>query len=220
MNHYDPKIHHRRSIRLREYDYSQAGLYFITICTQNRLHLLGKIVNGEMILNDAGKMILGIWHEIPVDFQNARLRESVIMPNHIHGIIEIPPVGADSISAPSMHPEPIDANMQSKRPNMESDHTGEIKDNASLSDMVQSFKRHSTIEYMQMVKRNMLQPFNKRVWQRNYWEHIIRNDDEYGKIAQYIVDNPCKWDTDSLNGGTGNRVLESLGEYNVESWMV
>jgi REP element-mobilizing transposase RayT len=173
-----------------------------------------------MILNDAGKMILRIWHEIPTDFQNARLREFVIMPNHIHGIIEIPPVGADSISAPSMHPEPIDANMQSKRPNMESDHTGEIKDNGSLSDMVQSFKRHSTIEYIQMVKRNMLQPFNKRVWQRNYWEHIIRNDDEYGKIAQYIVDNPCKWDTDSLNGGTGNRVLESLGGYNVESWMV
>jgi REP element-mobilizing transposase RayT len=187
MNHYDPEIYHRRSIRLREYDYSQAGLYFITICTQNRLHLLGKIVNGEMILNDAGKMILGIWHEIPIDFQNVRLREFVIMPNHIHGIIEIPPLNDND---------------------------------ASLSDMVQSFKRHSTIEYIQMVKRNMLPPFNKRVWQRNYWEHIIRNDDEYGKIVQYVVDNPCKWDTDTLNGGTGNRVLESQAGYNVESWMV
>ena len=90
----------RKSIRLKGYDYSQAGLYFITICCQNRKHLFGNIIDGKMVLNDAGKMIKNVWYEIPNDFSNIRLHEYITMPNHIHGIIEIVDVGADSISAP------------------------------------------------------------------------------------------------------------------------
>gem|GEM_PF-210052 len=301
MNHsYNPKIHHRRSIRLRGYDYSQAGFYFITICTQNRLHLFGNIVGADsisapsahpyhshpanangaetfmpigpkpnsygvktgrcrggkgrcdgagdgaemdsaptatypmdavsppkMILNDAGKMVSKIWHEIPDDFHNARLHECVIMPNHIHGIIEIIPVGADSISAPiDAMPANLTkiyraemgddrAEMGDDRAEMDSAPTAQ-----SLPDMIQSFKRHTTIDYIKMVKQNILPPFNKRIWQRNYWEHIIRDENAYRKIAQYILDNPVKWALDKLNGGIGNQVLESQAPYNNEAWMV
>jgi len=155
-NRYNPKIHHRRSIRLRGYDYSQAGLYFITICTQNRLYLFGKITGGIMALNDAGKMVEQIWNEIPNDFNNTRLHEFIIMPNHMHGIIEITEsVGVDSISAPT-----------DSRAEMDSAPTIDSALTAGIPQIIQSFKRHSTIEYINMVKQNILPPFDKRVWQR------------------------------------------------------
>src|SRR5690554_3448795 len=93
---YNPNIHHRRSIRLKGYDYSRAGLYFITICCQDRAHLFGRIVNGVMKLNDAGNVASQCWSDIPVHFPNAILHEYVIMPNHIHGIVEL--VGANNHS--------------------------------------------------------------------------------------------------------------------------
>ena len=85
--YYNPNIHHRRSIRLREYDYSQAGFYFVTICVQKHECLFGEIANGEMILNNVGKTVQTIWNELPQHFQNAELDAFVVMPNHIHGII-------------------------------------------------------------------------------------------------------------------------------------
>src|SRR5574344_842084 len=97
---YNPNIHHRRSIRLRGYDYSQSGLYFITICTNNRECLFGHIASGEMHLNDAGKIANECWSNIPNHFPNARLHQYIIMPNHIHGIIELveTTVGANNYS--------------------------------------------------------------------------------------------------------------------------
>ena len=89
---YNPDIHHRRSIRLRGYDYSQKGLYFVTICTQDRLCLFGDIENGEMNLNDAGKMVRTIWDQIPAHYCGVEIDQFVVMPNHIHGIVII--VGA------------------------------------------------------------------------------------------------------------------------------
>jgi len=100
-NQYNPKIHHRRSIRLRGYDYSQAGAYFITICTQNRLHLFGEIVNGKMILNGAGKMVEQTWNEIPVFYDGLGVNEYVVMPNHFHGVIV---VGAGPCACPDNGP--------------------------------------------------------------------------------------------------------------------
>jgi putative transposase len=86
---YNSSIHHRRSIRLKGYDYSQAGLYFITICVQDRKCLFGKIANDEMILNNAGTIANECWLEIPKHFPNAVLHEHIVMPNHVHGIIEL-----------------------------------------------------------------------------------------------------------------------------------
>ena len=180
---YDSQIHHRRSIRLKKHDYSQAGMYFVTICTQNHLHLFGEIVDDKMVLNDAGKMIQKIWNEISHDFSNIQLHGFTMMPNHIHGIIEI--VGADPISTL----------------NTPNTNRAEMDSAPTLSKIVQSFKRHTTIDYIEMVKQNILPPFDKRIWQRNYWEHIIRNDKEYNHISQYIIDNPVKWQNDKLNVG-------------------
>ena len=188
MTKYNPDIHRRRSIRLKGYDYSQPGLYFITICTQNRSILLGDIENGKMILNDAGMMVHRIWNEIPNDFHNIQLHEFVIMPNHIHGIIEITTVGADSISAPSISAK-----------NDTGAEIGAEMDSAptpAIPKIVQSFKRHTTIEYIKMVKQNIVPPFEKRIWQRNYYEHIIRNEKSYYQIAEYIRNNPMKWRED------------------------
>ena len=89
MNNYVNNVRNRKSIRLKNYDYSQAGLYFITICTQNRLHLFGEIIGDEMVLNDAGGMIDKIWHEIPIYYDGFKIHQFIVMPNHIHGIIEI-----------------------------------------------------------------------------------------------------------------------------------
>ena len=175
----------RKSIRLKGYDYSQAGLYFITICIQNRKHLLGKIENGKMILNDAGKMVKKIWNEIPNDFTNTKLHEYIIMPNHFHAIIEI--VGADSISVQNTD--------LIKRVEMDSAPT-ETK--TSIPNIIQSFKRYTTIKYIDGVKNKNWQSFNKRFWQRNYWEHIIRNEKSYIEISVYIINNPINWENDKL----------------------
>ena len=170
-------VYHRRSLRLKNYDYSKTGYYFITICTQNREHLCGEIVDGVMALNVAGEMIHSLWFDIMNDFPNIALHEFVIMPNHIHGIIEIvDTVGADSISA-LYHDEKT--NMDSQRAEMDSAPT--------ISTMIQSFKRHTTLQYIKMVKNGTLPPFNKRIWQRNYYEHIIRDDEDYNHIATYIT---------------------------------
>jgi len=207
----------RKSIRLKGYDYSQAGLYFITICTQNRKHLFGNIKNGKMILNNAGKMITKLWFDMINDFPKIKLHEFTIMPNHIHGIIQIVP--ADSISART---DSISArNADSIRAEMDSAPTGGHTDNRTdIPGIIQSFKRHTTIEYIKMVKQNILPPFNKRIWQRNYWEHIVRNENEYMRITQYIIDNPKKWENDKLNNGKGNIVMESPTEYGYEKWMI
>ncbi len=174
-----PHIHRRRSIRLKGYDYSQAGLYFITICCQNRTCMFGNIENGKMILNDAGKMALKCWNEIPEHFKHAQLHEYVIMPNHIHGIIELSdiiPVGAKNFSPlqmPQQSPQPIIPSSPSK----------------TIGSIVRGFK----IGVTTWMRQNT-DIYN--VWQRNYYEHIIRNEKSYVRIAEYIINNPAKWTLD------------------------
>ena len=108
--------------------------------------------------------------------------------------------------------------MDSARAEMDSAPT--VLPEAGVPRMMQSFKRHTTIEYIKMVKRGILSPFDKRIWQRNYWEHIIRNEHEYFRIAEYILANPAKWVTDKLHGGIGNQVMEPETIYGCEVWMV
>ncbi len=173
---YDPDIHNRHSIRLEGYDYAQSGSYFVTICTQNHKCLFGTINNEQMILNIGGYMIKSWWYEIQNKFSNIELREFVIMPNHLHGIITInETVGADLCVCP----------------NKSGEHVG-----SPLHRMIQWFKTMTTNQYIRLVKQNILPPFDKRLWQRNYYEHIIRNEPSYLEIARYIVENPLNWETD------------------------
>jgi len=167
--------HNRRSIRLQGYNYAQAGLYFITLCTQNRAHLFGQIINGEMILNDAGKIAAKCWQDIPVHFPKTKLHEFVIMPDHIHGIVEIIKI----VGAQNLEPR-LENKFQQIIPQ-------------SIGSIIRGFKIGVTkwFRYQNQGDQNM------RVWQRNYYEHIIRNDAEYNRIANYILNNPAKWSRDS-----------------------
>ena len=182
IKEYNPNIHHRRSIRLPEYDYSKAGMYFITICTQDRVCLLGKIESGKMVLNDAGCMVEAIWKEIPRYYCGFGVQEHIIMPNHFHGIIEI--VGAD----PRVCPSGCSLGL------------GQTRGSApTISDIVQRFKTMTTKKYIDGVKQNGWVSFNGKLWQRNYYEHIIRNTDELNRIREYIINNPLNWDSDKNN---------------------
>ena len=218
MKRDNPNIHHRRSIRLKGYDYSQPGLYFITICIKNRKCYFGKIVVGaslvdaQMILNDPGKMVKNEWLKLPQRFTNIKLHEYVIMPNHFHAILEIV---VDPCGRPKWHGQ-----FEKKRQPQGIAPTGIATTNKTIGEMIGAFESITTVEYIRGVKNDNWQPFDGKLWQRNYWEHIIRNENEYNRIAQYIIDNPIKWKNDKLNGGNGNIVMEQSAEYNSELWMV
>ena len=233
MNKYNPKIHHRKSIRLKGYDYSQAGFYFVTICCQHRACLFGGIVDGAMILNDAGKMVINEWLKLKKRFKNIELQEYVVMPNHFHGIVEI--VGATLVVAQNNATTyNVMGNIRKGQPQgiaptdktvAHTDKTVAHTDKTiphtdkTIGDMVGAFESITTVEYIRCVKNNHWQPFDGKLWQRNFWEHIIRNENEYRRITQYILDNPKKWAMDKLNGGDGNQVMESPVGYNAEAWM-
>ena len=212
MDKYNPHIHHRKSIRLKGYDYSQAGLYFITICCQNRECLFGEIVRGEMALNDAGMMIENEWLKLPQRFKNIKLNEYVVMPNHFHAILEIvgTTVGATLVVAQN-NAEQSRGQPQQGQPQ------GIAPTGKTLGDMVGAFESITTNEYICGVKNNYWQRFDGKLWQRNYWEHIIRNENEYQRIALYILDNPKKWEMDRLNSGIGNQIMEPQTQYIVEA---
>lgn len=212
---YDPLKHHRHSIRLKGYDYSSEGLYFLTLCCQDRVCLFGEIKNGEMILNDAGKMIENEWIKLPARFKNIKLHEYVIMPNHFHSIIEI--VGASLVGAPGRNeqgiasPERATTRVAPTRvaptgiaptgiaPTEEITST---PTNKTVGDIMDAFKSITTVEYIRGVKTYNWLAFNKRLWQRNYWEHIIRNQEAHEKISGYILNNSAKWEDDSLNNSS------------------
>jgi putative transposase len=171
---YDPDKHHRRSIRLQGFDYSQSAIYFVTICVQNRECLFGTISKHESgendpvrtILSDAGKMISADWLALPSRFPSIILDEFVVMPNHFHGIVCILP---DRV------------------------------ENLTLGNIIGAFKSITNNNYITGVNTKNWQPFNQRLWQRNYYEHIVRDDSTLPKIQHYIQNNPVTWQTDSLH---------------------
>ena len=185
---YNPDKHHRRSIRLKGYDYSQAGLYFITICIQNRACLFGKIENGVMILNDAGRMVEKWFYELGNKYPDKCCHEMVVMPNHFHCIIENKTLGTH-VGVPPRRPENDPKNQYG---------IDNKKYGATIGDAMDWFKNMTTNEYIRGVKKCGWQPFDGKLWQRNYWEHIIRNEMSYMKISDYILSNPIKWNNDAL----------------------
>ena len=231
MDNYSPHkggqkgLPQRKSIRLKGYDYAQEGLYFITICCEDRLCLFGEIINGERILNEKGTMIDKWWQKIPEKFPDIALGEYVVMPNHIHAIVINTgmPVGTDPRVCPEYreYPQHLDGNGDFKN--------NEINDNGQthgfapmlgehnldehnldeqimgehlgspLHGIVQWFKTMTTNEYIHGVKTLEWKRFEGKIWQRNYYEHIIRNQQSYETISNYIINNPAKWDNDKLN---------------------
>ena len=197
---YYPDTHHRRSIRLKGYDYSQVGIYYITICTQNRECLFGEIAYEEMQLNDAGKMIEKWYFELMNKFPDIRCGEHVVMPNHFHCIVHN--VGADLRVCPNNSGQshrivPTDT-LKSVEHIIDQHITGEHI-GSPLRNVVQWFKTMTTNEYIRHVKQNGWEPFDGKLWQLNYYEHIIRNDDDLNQIREYIINNPLKWHLDEEN---------------------
>ncbi|MEA5109457.1 hypothetical protein SDC9_08860 [bioreactor metagenome] len=186
---YNSNIHQRKSFRLKGYDYSQAGLYFITICVQDRLCLFGNVKNVEMMLNDAGRMVENEWLKLPQRYTNIELHEFVVMPNHFHAIMEI--AGATLVVAQN---ETVAQNIESGQPQG----IAPTKPK-TVGDMVGAFQSMVTVEYIRGVKQLGWGPFNRKLWQRNYWEHIIRDERSYERITEYITNNPKYWDNDKFN---------------------
>jgi len=189
---YDPQCHHRRSIRLKGYDYAQAGAYFVTICTRERACLFGEVVDGEMRLNDAGRMVERCWLDIPRHFPHVELDAFVIMPNHIHGIIVItsdPDVGARHVEARHVgarHAVPLQMAPHAEQ-------FGKPVP-GSLPTIVRSFKSAAT------KRINIWRGTpGASVWQRNYYEHILRDEASWERVREYIANNPLQWAVDREN---------------------
>jgi len=211
---YDPEIHHRRSIRLKGYDYSQHGAYFITVCTYQRDCLFGEILapgtpRAEMVQNESGRLVQYTWDDLPNHIAGIELGPFVVMPNHIHGLISIDSVGAGSKPAPGPNPAPAISGADIPGAGLERTRTGRLADlsgaglepaptnrSAGLAEIVRQLKTFSARRINQA--RNTP---GAPVWQRNYWEHIVRNEESAEKIAAYILGNPALWQEDDLYTG-------------------
>jgi REP-associated tyrosine transposase len=195
-NQYNPEKHHRRSIRLTGYDYKQSGAYFVTIVTRNRLCLFGDISDGEMVLSDTGRIAEVSWVGLSSRFPTMPLDSFVVMPNHIHGIIT---VGAQFI-APSSVPHNQAGIAQE----------GAVNRAPTLGEIIRTYKAAST----RMIRQTANLEF---AWQRNYYEHVVRNGESLNRIRQYILENPARWAIDRENPDTSNPEPENPWEGKVGS---
>ena len=166
---------HQRSIRLKGRDYSWPATYFVTICTAERKHLLGRIEDGVMRENVLGRLARAQWMEIPREFAATELDAFVVMPNHLHGMIRL-------------HRQVAAAEEQRKPAEFGNPQRG------SISWMVRAFKARTTREARLVLNRPEL-----TVWQRNYFERVVRNGKEYDDAYRYICENPRNWDQDVEN---------------------
>jgi len=172
-------MHYRRSIRLKEYDYTTAGYYCITICTYDHQCLFGEIKNGKFLSNRMGQIVQTEWKKTPAIRPNILLDEFVIMPNHLHGIIIIDNAVGAHRNVPLPPKSPTIEQFGKSTPN-------------SIPTIVKLFKSTVT-KQINILRKTPTQP----VWQRDYFEHIIRNDKELFNIRQYIINNPLKWELDN-----------------------
>ncbi len=187
---YESREYHRKPIRLKDYDYSQAGAYFITICSAGRDCLFGEVEEDEMRLNEAGKIVADEWKRSAEIRREIELDEFIVMPNHIHGIVIItkPNVGATGRSPLRDDTQRRDDNDRGRSPLR----SGPVP--KSIGAFVAGFKS-ATAKRINEMRRTPGVP----VWQRNYYEHIIRNEKDLSEIREYIMNNPLKWEWDEEN---------------------
>ncbi len=211
----DLSLPHRKNLRIPEFDYSQPGAYYVTIVTQNRKTLFGQIVDGDMVLNEIGKMVKEIVEGVPRHYQNIHVEVSVIIPNHVHILFLITDVVAgpracQSDQSNNGQPQGVDptkarlsfvvagprACHMDQRKSGQPQGVDPTKEQLSLPDIVHRIKSLTTHRYMLGVRDKGWPRFDKRLWQRNYYEHIIRNERDYQAIYEYIFANPFNWEKD------------------------
>jgi REP element-mobilizing transposase RayT len=203
MNRYNPDMHHRRSVRLQNYDYAQAGMYCITLCVQNRICMFGTISNGEMYTNEIGDIVRREWLKTAELRPNVRLHNFVVMPNHFHGMFEIVKTenendgnyvlqNGDVAHVGAGRALPLQQQSENPKPR-----TNELPESRfqnigrnTLSSIVASFKS--------AVTKSIHAAGYDFVWQRNLWEHIVRDYADYARIDDYISNNPAKWNEDLI----------------------
>lgn len=155
----------RRSLRLRSFDYSSAGAYFVTICTQAREPLFGTVEEDRVRHTPVGDMVAAAWREIPARHPAVAVDQFVVMPDHLHGILIL---------------------------TLE-DRATSARESSSLSSIIGAFKSITTHRYAVAVRAQGWRPFPGRLWQRGFYEHVIRNEDSLSEIREYIAKNPVRW---------------------------
>lgn len=163
-----PKYPVRKSPRLKDYDYALDGMYFLTLCTQNRQHLFGRIEQDTMYRNPAGEMIVQWWSTLPEKYPDLELDLYVVMPNHFHGIVAFMP-RADTLVRPYAVP-----------------------------DVMKWFKTMTTNAYIRGVREQGWTAFPGKLWQRSYHDRIVRHEAELNSLREYVLTNPARWTADSL----------------------
>ena len=168
--HLEELFPQRRHIRLGNYDYTWPGSYFVTICTHGKQNLFGNIIDRSMKLNPYGEIVASIWKDIPLHYPEVNNEVFTVMPNHVHGVVILKSENGRSGSKPDPTRKP------------------------PLSEIIRAFKTYSS--------RRINEQRNSKgipVWQLGYYEHVIRGEDEYEQIGEYIIFNPTKWETDREN---------------------
>jgi len=199
---YNPLIHNRHSIRLHGYDYSSEGAYFLTICTYQRQQLFGKIKNGISYLNQYGQIVRDEWEKSSIIRAEIELGEYVIMPNHMHVIVFI-------VNSPrrGVRPNALTTNAPMSNVSMSNAPTTNIPtsktqkpqnnppglQSKSIGSLISGFKSTVT-KQINLIRNSPGEP----VWQRNFWDHIIRDDESFDKIEDYIINNPLNWHQDQF----------------------
>ncbi len=179
---FDPDKYHRRSVRLQGYDYSQPGAYFVTVCTHGGDCILGDVVDGQVRLSSLGDVVRRVWHGLEERFERIELDSFVVMPNHVHGIVVITPVVGARVGA--IHELPLQGRTQRRR--------------MLLPKVVGYFKMNAS-----RAINGLRGTPGTPVWQRNYYEHVVRGEWELRAIQQYILDNPFNWQLDRENPDAG-----------------
>lgn len=180
-----PSFPQHRPPRLPEYDYSQPGAYFVTIVTQDRKQLFGQITDGEVALNEVGKMVKDVVDQIPEHYLGINVEVYVIMPNHIHLLFLI----TDVVAGPrACHIDQPD--------NRQPQEVAPTHEQLSLPEIIHRIKSLTTHRYGMGVRDKGWPRFENRLWQRNYFEHVIRNEQDLKAIYEYIIANPMNWNKD------------------------
>ena len=187
---YNADIYHRHSLRLCKYDYSQAGAYFVTVCTHNKECLFGEIQDGVISLNDAGKIVHSVWDKLPISFPGIIPDEFIVMPNHCHGILLF--AGAER-ALPRLNGLPGSSG-PAEMPSSKTTRKGAASSAPTLGDVVRTFKSKSAVNVNRFLNRSA-----RPLWQRNYYEHIVRSEDELNIIRDYISQNAARWAVDDEN---------------------
>ncbi len=172
-----PGLPDRRSVRMRTYDYATAGIYFVTVCTHGKRCVLGRVTNDRVVLSRIGAIVDECWRAIPEHFAGVELHEFVVMPNHLHGLIILPEAPRAQHAVPLRNKDVLapERSFGAMRP-------------GELSAIVRSFKSACTKRVNRLRRTS-----GRTLWQRGYYEHVVRDADDLEQLQRYIIENPLSW---------------------------